>query len=513
MKTKYLFLNRIRVSTMALFCAVVMSACGKPSPYTTTGAMNWNQPGVQNPWVNNTQTPNNPAIVPIGTGPSGNGPGLDPYDPCGACWPCVQVRRRCCPADGGGGGSGHRRFGNRDRSGGADERGADERHQEEPVKNDKPSDPTGVDDTQKPGASLEAPHEYELTYEDYRLANGLMYSLKISPAGNAIEINDVFATGRIANPQLLIPRTHPLFPRVKALLDGQVEVQGDPNDAQSYQERLTVRDLTNDKVVQVISQPRILGPSGDTALFDDIRDYIWDHLNPADFAGGGTGGDAEGTNPGTGNPETRPTKPPVVVAPEVVTQPVPETPEDQRDAANDALNRADVTFQTPAIYFDTGKSTIKKDKMKAPPGSSVGEISALERVQRTALVFAEFQNEIQRITIIGQTDKEGDEKGNFKLSLKRAQAVRTVIVDPKLFKEPPRLNEKIVFALGVGEPKNSSCKTEKCPQDRKVSFSVDFVNTLDPNTLAARIEALNQEMIKIWGEGIRAPQNGNPLTN
>ncbi|NDG84475.1 MAG: hypothetical protein EBX52_05470 [Proteobacteria bacterium] len=209
-------------------------------------------------------------------------------------------------------------------------------------------------------------------------------------------------------------------------------------------------------------------------------------------------------------------------------QEVPSTdsPKDARDQAIAAFDQAEVRFSTQNLYFATGKADLSVSK-KTPAGAKGGETTTLKQVIKTGRLFATVQDKIKSITIVGQADKVGKDVDNLVLSGKRAKRVAAVMTDPDSYKglESTGLSIKPleahkVFVNGIGEPDASSCKdgagraVENCPDDRRVWFFIDLVDSMSPEEKSKLMSDLNKMMTEIWGTELQTvPDKPKTSTN
>ena len=106
-------------------------------------------------------------------------------------------------------------------------------------------------------------------------------------------------------------------------------------------------------------------------------------------------------------------------------------------------------FITHGILFDVNKSTIR--------GESMGTINEIVKLMK--------EHSDLKFSVEGHTDSDGEESFNQKLSVERAMAVKTALVEGGI--EPSRLETK---GWGESKPLNNNSTPEEKANNRRVEF-------------------------------------------
>ena len=165
-----------------------------------------------------------------------------------------------------------------------------------------------------------------------------------------------------------------------------------------------------------------------------------------------------------------------------VTGPVipPPTPPSDPSVATPIHRAADLDwkFDSETLMFATGSAAIAH--------------SSVLKLGKTGELFKSHLKSIRRIEVIGQTDQQGKTAFNQGLSLRRAAAVRAVLLKNGI-------PSGTIHSSGVGEPKVSSCAPlEKCAKDRIVVIKMDLADQLTPGEKSDLGLEMNQGLGRIW---------------
>ncbi len=116
------------------------------------------------------------------------------------------------------------------------------------------------------------------------------------------------------------------------------------------------------------------------------------------------------------------------------------------------------------------------------------------KIGRIADLLNTYQKSIAKISIIGHCDKQGTKAYNLNLSLRRAKAVRGILINHGV--QATLIQE--CRGEGAPEKSDSDCNGDACPKDRRVDIDINLVPTLTGLEKFNTVETLNKSFEGIW---------------
>jgi outer membrane protein OmpA-like peptidoglycan-associated protein len=119
-----------------------------------------------------------------------------------------------------------------------------------------------------------------------------------------------------------------------------------------------------------------------------------------------------------------------------------------------------------------------------------------QKLIATAALLKQNAASIEKVKVLGRTDKTGQPAYNLDLSKRRALAVATILYRSGVAKNKLK-------PTGLGEPKVSSCDPKQlCSQDRRVDIEIKLSDSLSAKEKNAVIQALNAGLQQIWKDSV-----------